>query len=812
MAQTVQLKRSALSGKVPGTGSLNLGELALNTYDGKIFFRRSGSTDTVQEVITTNVTNTGSITITGALTAESIRTTLTASFGSLKVNDTLTVNHGETIMSGSALVTNDLTILGAVNARQFNISVISSSVLFESGSSRFGNTLDDTHQFTGSVNVTGSLYLNGTDLAAGGAQGTYVFPNAFDFNVDDPTFGDFNSASLGYNLNFGDVETVGSPIHFVGGLSNLGDTTVIYPTSRSIDFVVDDRYVGSISSQSFYTNTTFTSSLQQGYTWVGNGSGVSYAVATSSIAGALPTGVVSGSSQVVSILNSLNTYTGSNDTTNTAQSTRLTTIESVTGSYETKGRGIVSGSSQITYASISSIPAGIVSGSSQVTPLLPTGTVSGSIQVLGGTGIISSSAQLENATITNLTITNLTTVNETASVLFSSGSNRFGDFGDDIHSFTGSVKISGSITTTGNQTMSGSLEFANGSFINMPWESDTRTIWERYFSGTYFQRISSNGAARQLRLESNGAYGNASIVLDGQSNDTTTATITSDKFIVTGPATFSSNVSVNRLATSANYKFGVSGSAYVNGTNNKGIFITDNATYASVVGLNSAISAYNPLEIRASGTDYQLYLATDGKVGINTNNPTGNLTVKTATNQNIRISQEGGQAGISAVNDAANTFAMLNIDANVLRLQSNSGGNTSIGTATDFGYKLNLNGQPGANGYTAWTNWSDSRLKENITDLVVTNVLDKICAIRPVTYNYNELSGFDEATRERRISGFIAQELMEVFPDMVGTIKRDDIDYYDTNLSNLSLYLVKAIQELKAENDTLKERLTAGGL
>ena len=157
MSSIVQLKRSALSGKVPGTGSLNLGELALNTYDGKIFFRRSGSTDTVQEVITTNVINTGSVTLTGTLTAESIRTNLTASFGSLKVNDTLTVNHGETIISGSALVTNDLTILGAVNARQFNISIISSSVLFESGSSKFGNTSDDIHSFTGSVQITGSV-------------------------------------------------------------------------------------------------------------------------------------------------------------------------------------------------------------------------------------------------------------------------------------------------------------------------------------------------------------------------------------------------------------------------------------------------------------------------------------------------------------------------------------------------------------------------------------------------------------------------------------------------------------------------------
>jgi len=81
MASIVQLKRSALTGKVPGTGSLNLGELALNTYDGKIFFRRSGSTDTVQEIITTNVLNTGSVTITGTLTAGSIVGSISASNG-----------------------------------------------------------------------------------------------------------------------------------------------------------------------------------------------------------------------------------------------------------------------------------------------------------------------------------------------------------------------------------------------------------------------------------------------------------------------------------------------------------------------------------------------------------------------------------------------------------------------------------------------------------------------------------------------------------------------------------------------------------
>ena len=82
--------------------------------------------------------------------------------------------------------------------------------------------------------------------------------------------------------------------------------------------------------------------------------------------------IVSGSSQVIGILSSLNTYTGSNDTTNTAQNSRLTSIESVTGSYETKGRGIVSGSSQITFSGISSLPT-LVSGSSQITLSSTTG-------------------------------------------------------------------------------------------------------------------------------------------------------------------------------------------------------------------------------------------------------------------------------------------------------------------------------------------------------------------------------------------------------------------------------------------------------
>jgi hypothetical protein len=146
MAQNIILKRSGLAGKVPDTGSLNLGEVAINTYDGKVFFKRSGSVESIQEILTTNSLITGSLNMNG-----------TGSFASLKVNDTLTVNHGTTIISGSQLVTDELTVLGAINARQFNISVVSSSVIYQSGSTKFGDTLDDIHSFTGSINVTGSI-------------------------------------------------------------------------------------------------------------------------------------------------------------------------------------------------------------------------------------------------------------------------------------------------------------------------------------------------------------------------------------------------------------------------------------------------------------------------------------------------------------------------------------------------------------------------------------------------------------------------------------------------------------------------------
>lgn len=50
MAQTIKLKRSASAGNAPSTSDLALGELAINTYDGKVFIKKNDGSDAIVQV------------------------------------------------------------------------------------------------------------------------------------------------------------------------------------------------------------------------------------------------------------------------------------------------------------------------------------------------------------------------------------------------------------------------------------------------------------------------------------------------------------------------------------------------------------------------------------------------------------------------------------------------------------------------------------------------------------------------------------------------------------------------------------------
>jgi hypothetical protein len=50
MANTIKLKRSAVQNKVPTTGDLQLGELAVNTYDGRLYVKKDTGVASVVQI------------------------------------------------------------------------------------------------------------------------------------------------------------------------------------------------------------------------------------------------------------------------------------------------------------------------------------------------------------------------------------------------------------------------------------------------------------------------------------------------------------------------------------------------------------------------------------------------------------------------------------------------------------------------------------------------------------------------------------------------------------------------------------------
>ena len=50
MTQTILVKRSAVAGKAPAIGDLQLGEIAINTYDGKLYTKKNDGTTSIIEI------------------------------------------------------------------------------------------------------------------------------------------------------------------------------------------------------------------------------------------------------------------------------------------------------------------------------------------------------------------------------------------------------------------------------------------------------------------------------------------------------------------------------------------------------------------------------------------------------------------------------------------------------------------------------------------------------------------------------------------------------------------------------------------
>jgi hypothetical protein len=118
----------------------------------------------------------------------------------------------------------NVNVLGMITAQQFNVTYVSSSVMYQSGSTKFGNSSDDRHEFTGSLHITGSSTFNSTaakvmEVQSGTSTGGYV---RFTYNG--------SSNSIGYIGNSNQLSGVGT----VSDLELRADTNLTLTAGAAI--------------------------------------------------------------------------------------------------------------------------------------------------------------------------------------------------------------------------------------------------------------------------------------------------------------------------------------------------------------------------------------------------------------------------------------------------------------------------------------------------------------------------------------------------------------------------------------------------
>lgn len=186
----------------------------------------------------------------------------------------------------------------------------------------------------------------------------------------------------------------------------------------------------------------------------------------------------------------------------------------------------------------------------------------------------------------------------------------------------------------------------------------------------------------------------------------------------------------------------------ISGTFASGITLKNDASGITITG-NDALSASTNMRWRSSAADL-MYLTNDGRLTLGL---AGSSTDLLTVGGDVRV-------GTSATNGCLKDYS----------------GGTIIGTCS-----------------------SDERLKTNIEP--VTNVLDGFSKLNIVTYQWNDVAqakGFHEGVQQM---GVLAQNVREVFPDLVTT---DSTGYYQVNYARLPLLTIEAVKELSVKLDGIQ--------
>lgn len=255
MANTVKLKRSAVQGKVPTTGDLSLGELALNTNDGVLFFKRdvSGSESVVKVATTTNLLSYTRVTSnTTAVSRQSyIADTSGGTFtitlpASPSTGDWVTIVDGASFQTTALTVgRNSSTIADAADNLSLNIEGVSVTLVYD-----------------------GSTWEVYTQVGAnGGDQSGLVTGSSTTTFTNKTISGSSNTLS-----NIGNSSLTNSSVTINGTAVSLGSSTTVTAAAGTLTGTTLNSSVVSSSLTSVGTLTGLTSSGLVEVTYTGAGS------------------------------------------------------------------------------------------------------------------------------------------------------------------------------------------------------------------------------------------------------------------------------------------------------------------------------------------------------------------------------------------------------------------------------------------------------------------------------------------------------------------------------------------------------------
>ena len=615
------------------------------------------------------------------------------------------------------------TYTGSVETRLTQVGVVTGSLItsastltqrvgaIEAVSGTFART-NSANTFNGTQTISGSLYISQDLIVAGSSSIQTISSSRLDIgdniiqlNVNSPIarFGGLTINDSGSAGNSGSFlyDSVQDEFIFV----HKGNGTNV----TSSHFILGPETYDNLGSESYLTNNR-----------VPKGTGKEH----------------------------LNDSQISDDGTTVTIPGALTVTGNITGPIRATN-GVVSGSSQITYASISSIPAGIVSGSSQITSILPAGVVSGSSQVVG-------------SSIT----TNTITIGSTSTALGGTSTTLAGLTSVSSTGFTGAL--------TGNASTATTLQTArtiNGTSFN---GSADITIPNLVSGSSQITAASTTGFATAVKTQLD-----ANTVVSG-SSQINVASTTGDIALGT--------------RTSGNYVASLVAGTNITLSNNTGegatptIGLTNNTISGISLGSNLATLT---IGTGLSGTSY------NGSTGVTIAN-TGVTSITAGTG----ISRDVSTGGVTITN----TGVTSNVAGTGVTVSGATGAVTiSIGqsvatSASPTFAGLTINGAITATGDITAFFTSDKRHKNTIQN--IPNALDKVSKLNGVTWEWNE--DVNEVTKSTPKTGLIAQEVQEVLPEVVR--ERED-GFLSLDYSKMVGLLVEAIKEQQSQIEELKSKL-----